>query len=100
MSVFCIVHFTCRKYWDLLIYFLILNIGNIVIQNFKLVLITVLLCYRYYAHIWRRQFRYMPLWYKGERTVKQPVFVSDVASAIVNAIRDPDSAGQVYQAVG
>lgn len=55
---------------------------------------------RYYSHMWRRQMRYMPLWYKGERTVKQPVFVSDVAQAIINAIRDPDSAGQVYQAVG
>ncbi|ALC45116.1 CG6020 [Drosophila busckii] len=55
---------------------------------------------RYYAHIWRRQFRSMPLWHKGERTVKQPVFVSDVAQAIVNAIKDPDSAGRIYQAVG
>ena len=55
---------------------------------------------RYYAHIWRRQFRAMPLWYKGERTVKQPVFVSDVAQAIMNCIKDPDTAGQVYQAVG
>jgi len=55
---------------------------------------------RYYAHVWRRQLRYFPLWYNGERTVKQPVHVSDVAQAIINAIRDPDSAGKVYQAVG
>ncbi|XP_023180136.2 NADH dehydrogenase [ubiquinone] 1 alpha subcomplex subunit 9, mitochondrial [Drosophila hydei] len=55
---------------------------------------------RYYAHIWRRQFRSMPLWHKGERTVKQPVFVSDVAQAIVNAAKDPDTAGRIYQAVG
>lgn len=55
---------------------------------------------RYYAHLWRRQLRFMPLWYKGERTVKQPVFVSDVAQAIINIIKDPDTAGQVYQAVG
>lgn len=55
---------------------------------------------RYYAHVWRRQIRSMPLWYKGERTVKQPVAVSDVAQAIVNAARDPDAAGKVYQAVG
>ncbi|XP_017862493.1 PREDICTED: NADH dehydrogenase [ubiquinone] 1 alpha subcomplex subunit 9, mitochondrial [Drosophila arizonae] len=55
---------------------------------------------RYYAHIWRRQFRSMPLWYKGERTVKQPVYVSDVAQAIVNAAKDPDTAGRIYQAVG
>lgn len=55
---------------------------------------------RYYAHIWRRQGRAMPLWYKGERTVKQPVFVSDVAQAIVNATKDPDAVGKVFQAVG
>uniref|UniRef100_A0A1L8EE22 NADH dehydrogenase [ubiquinone] 1 alpha subcomplex subunit 9, mitochondrial n=1 Tax=Haematobia irritans TaxID=7368 RepID=A0A1L8EE22_HAEIR len=55
---------------------------------------------RYYAHIWRRQFRSVPLWHKGERTVKQPVYVSDVAQAILNCAKDPDTAGQVYQAVG
>lgn len=55
---------------------------------------------RYYAHIWRRQFRAMPLWYKGERTYKQPIHCSDVAQGIVNAIKDSDSQGQTYQAVG
>lgn len=55
---------------------------------------------RYYAHIWRRQFRGMPLWYKGERTIKQPVFCSDVAQGIINAAKDPDTNGNVYQAVG
>ncbi|XP_058831213.1 NADH dehydrogenase [ubiquinone] 1 alpha subcomplex subunit 9, mitochondrial-like [Topomyia yanbarensis] len=55
---------------------------------------------RYYSHIWRRQFRAMPLWYKGERTIKQPVFCSDVAQGIINAIKDPDTQGKTYQAVG
>lgn len=55
---------------------------------------------RYYSHVWRRSFRIMPLWRKGELTIKQPVFVSDVASAIVKSITDPDAMGQVYQAVG
>lgn len=55
---------------------------------------------RYYAHIWRRQFRSMPLWHKGEKTIKQPVYVSDIAQGIINAIRDPETAGKVYQAVG
>lgn len=50
---------------------------------------------RYYAHIWRRQFRSMPLWHKGEKTIKQPVYVSDVAQGIINAIRDPETAGKV-----
>lgn len=55
---------------------------------------------RYYAHILRHQIHFMPLWYKGERTYKQPVFVSDIAQAIVNAAKDPDSAGKTYQGVG
>lgn len=33
-------------------------------------------------------------------TIKQPVYVSDVAQGIVNAARDPDTRCQVYQAVG
>uniref|UniRef100_A0A1L8E0I7 NADH dehydrogenase [ubiquinone] 1 alpha subcomplex subunit 9, mitochondrial n=2 Tax=Nyssomyia neivai TaxID=330878 RepID=A0A1L8E0I7_9DIPT len=55
---------------------------------------------RYYAHVWRRQLRWMPLWHKGEKTIKQPVFCSDLAQGIINAARDPDSAGKIYQAVG
>jgi NADH dehydrogenase (ubiquinone) 1 alpha subcomplex subunit 9 len=55
---------------------------------------------RYYSHIWRRTFRWMPLWHNGEKTIKQPVFCSDVAAGIVNAIKDPDAVGKVFQAVG
>uniref|UniRef100_A0A1B0DP10 NADH dehydrogenase [ubiquinone] 1 alpha subcomplex subunit 9, mitochondrial n=1 Tax=Phlebotomus papatasi TaxID=29031 RepID=A0A1B0DP10_PHLPP len=55
---------------------------------------------RYYAHVWRRQLRGMPLWHKGEKTIKQPVFCSDLAQGIVNAAKDPDTAGKVYQAIG
>jgi len=55
---------------------------------------------RYYAHFWRRMFNEVPLWHKGEKTVKQPVYVSDVAQGIINAIRDPDSAGKTYDVVG
>lgn len=54
----------------------------------------------YYAHLWRRQVRSLPLWQKGEKTVKQPVFASDVAQAIMNCIKDPGTAGKIYQAVG
>ena len=42
----------------------------------------------------------MPLWYKGERTIKQPVFVSDVAQGVVNAILERDTAGKTYECVG
>lgn len=55
---------------------------------------------RYYAHFWRRTLQLVPLWQRGENTIKQPVYVSDVAQAIVNAIKDPDTAGQIYEAVG
>lgn len=55
---------------------------------------------RYYANILRRQFRGVPLWHNGERTFKQPIHVSDIAQAIVNAAKDPDSAGKTYQGVG
>lgn len=54
----------------------------------------------HYAAFWRRQLRGMPLWKKGEETFKQPVFVSDVAQGILNASRDPDTNGQIYQAIG
>lgn len=55
---------------------------------------------RYYVHTWRRTAQFMPLWNKGEKTEKQPVHVSDVAAAIVAAIKDDDSIGKIYQAVG
>lgn len=42
----------------------------------------------------------MPLWKKGECTIKQPVHVSDFAAGIVSAIKDPDTAGKIFQAVG
>lgn len=55
---------------------------------------------RYYAHLWRRQVRGLPMWAKGEKTIKQPVYCSDVAQAIINAIKDPDAPGKTFQAVG
>lgn len=54
----------------------------------------------YYQHIFRRQLHFLPLWHNGEKTVKAPVFGGDVAQAIVNAARDPESAGKIYQGVG
>lgn len=55
---------------------------------------------RLYAHDWRSTNRKFALYKKGEETVKQPVFASDVASAIVAACKDPDAMGKIYQAVG
>lgn len=54
----------------------------------------------YYANLWRRQATGMPLWKKGEQTIKQPVFVSDVANGILSIARNPDTNGQTYQAIG
>jgi len=54
----------------------------------------------YYANFWRRNFYGMPLYKKGEHTVKQPVYVGDVATAVVNAIKDPESAGKAYDIAG
>ena len=42
----------------------------------------------------------MPLYRKGEHTVKQPVFVGDVARGVERAIQSADSAGQTYEALG
>ncbi|XP_026748292.1 NADH dehydrogenase [ubiquinone] 1 alpha subcomplex subunit 9, mitochondrial [Galleria mellonella] len=55
---------------------------------------------RSFASGWRIHGQLMPLYKNGLETVKQPVFVSDVAQGIVNAIRDLDTRCQVYQAVG
>ncbi|XP_046394030.1 NADH dehydrogenase [ubiquinone] 1 alpha subcomplex subunit 9, mitochondrial [Ischnura elegans] len=55
---------------------------------------------RYYNHVWRRTYRYLPLWKKGEETIKQPLAVSDLSTAIYNAIFDDDATGKVFQAVG
>jgi len=55
---------------------------------------------RYYVNTWRRAHGTLPLWKKGTETIKQPVFCSDVAEAVVNAIKDPDAVGKVFDAVG
>jgi NADH dehydrogenase (ubiquinone) 1 alpha subcomplex subunit 9 len=38
---------------------------------------------QYYNNIWRRRGKWMPLYRKGNETVKQPVYVADVAAGIV-----------------
>nr|KAG5693297.1 hypothetical protein BaRGS_011618 [Batillaria attramentaria] len=55
---------------------------------------------RYYASYWRRAHGTVPLWKKGEATIKQPVFVSDVAQGVLEAIKDPDAAGKTFELVG
>lgn len=42
----------------------------------------------------------MPLPMAGEGIWKQPVFVSDLAQGIINAIKEPQASGNTYEAVG
>lgn len=55
---------------------------------------------RYYANRWRRAHGTVPLWKKGTQTIKMPVFVSNVAEGIINAIQDPEAVGRTYEVVG
>ncbi|KAM9311009.1 NADH dehydrogenase [ubiquinone] 1 alpha subcomplex subunit 9, mitochondrial [Gastrophryne carolinensis] len=52
----------------------------------------------FYANM--RWFGGVPLIAYGKKTVKQPVYVSDVAKAILNIIKDPESAGKTYALAG
>lgn len=54
----------------------------------------------YYGGLWRRSSHSIPLWKKGELTVKQPVYSGDVATAVVNALKDPESAGKIFDIAG
>uniref|UniRef100_A0A8D3BV75 NADH dehydrogenase [ubiquinone] 1 alpha subcomplex subunit 9, mitochondrial n=1 Tax=Scophthalmus maximus TaxID=52904 RepID=A0A8D3BV75_SCOMX len=55
--------------------------------------------FNYYANM--RWFgNAVPLIALGKKTVKQPVHVVDVAKAIINAVRDPDTNGKTYAIVG
>uniref|UniRef100_A0A670XLS0 NADH dehydrogenase [ubiquinone] 1 alpha subcomplex subunit 9, mitochondrial n=1 Tax=Pseudonaja textilis TaxID=8673 RepID=A0A670XLS0_PSETE len=47
-----------------------------------------------------RRFGGVPMIGFGKKTVKQPVYVGDVARAIINTIKDPDSKGKTYALVG
>ncbi|NXN22897.1 NDUA9 dehydrogenase, partial [Nycticryphes semicollaris] len=52
----------------------------------------------HYANM--RWFGGVPLISLGKKTVKQPVYVVDVAKAIINAIQDPDAKGKTYALAG
>ncbi|XP_058138600.1 NADH dehydrogenase [ubiquinone] 1 alpha subcomplex subunit 9, mitochondrial [Dasypus novemcinctus] len=52
----------------------------------------------YFANI--RWFGGVPLISLGKKTVKQPVYVSDVSQGIVNTIKDPDARGKTFAFIG
>lgn len=56
--------------------------------------------FNYFSHMLRFHFNKMYLWNKGEGIYKQPVFSSDVAKGIVNAIFDNEVLGKTIDAVG
>ncbi|XP_062990469.1 NADH dehydrogenase [ubiquinone] 1 alpha subcomplex subunit 9, mitochondrial [Elgaria multicarinata webbii] len=56
------------------------------------------LFFNHYANM--RWFVGVPLIAFGKKTVKQPVYVVDVAKAIISAIKDPDSKGKTYTLTG
>jgi len=55
---------------------------------------------RYYSHFFRRTFTWIPLWHRGEKTIKQPVYVVDVANGVINALKDAETAGKTFDIVG
>jgi len=42
----------------------------------------------------------LPLFGRGELTVKQPIWMSDLVTGIMNSLYDPAAIGQTYEAVG
>jgi len=56
---------------------------------------------RYYANGWRRNMLGMvPLWKRGTKTVKRPVFCFNVAEGIANVLQDSSTDGATYECVG
>jgi len=56
---------------------------------------------RYLNSAWRRcYFGYYPYWKKGERTIKAPISVHDLATAVMHAFRTKHSSGETYQCTG
>ncbi|XP_022664511.1 NADH dehydrogenase [ubiquinone] 1 alpha subcomplex subunit 9, mitochondrial-like [Varroa destructor] len=55
---------------------------------------------RYYGAFYRRYYNCICLWGNGKGVYKAPVFVSDVAQAVVKAVLQKGNEGETYQAVG
>eukprot|EP00090_Calanus_glacialis_P006165 TRINITY_DN1483_c0_g1_i1.p1 TRINITY_DN1483_c0_g1~~TRINITY_DN1483_c0_g1_i1.p1 ORF type:complete len:443 (-),score=135.49 TRINITY_DN1483_c0_g1_i1:111-1397(-) len=55
----------------------------------------------HYFSRWRKSMsKGMPLFGKGEMTVKQPIWMSDLVTGIMNSLYDPAALGETYEAVG
>merc|ERR1712019_32707 len=50
---------------------------------------------------WRKNMKKgISLYGKGEMTVKQPIFRSDLVDGVMASLHDPNALGQIYEAVG
>jgi len=55
----------------------------------------------HYFSTWRRNMsKGMPLFGKGEMTFKQPIYMSDLVTGIMNSLYDPAAIGETYEAMG
>ncbi|XP_054153752.1 NADH dehydrogenase [ubiquinone] 1 alpha subcomplex subunit 9, mitochondrial-like [Oppia nitens] len=55
---------------------------------------------QYFARWQRRQYGKVPLFRGGFHSYKQPVFVKDVAQAVVQALQDPNAPANTYELFG
>jgi len=56
---------------------------------------------RYLNSTWRRSvWGYFALWKKGERTVKAPISVHDIATAVMHAFKSKHISGETFQCAG
>lgn len=54
----------------------------------------------YWMSRFRRNRMKIPVYGRGEMTIKQPIFHSDMVTGIMNSLYDPSAMGQIYEAVG
>ncbi|KAG8037102.1 hypothetical protein G9C98_004424 [Cotesia typhae] len=52
------------------------------------------------ASRWRKYFRGIPIVGKGETIIKQPLWAGDFGGGIAAIVKDPSTAGKIYQFVG
>lgn len=56
---------------------------------------------RYLCSAWRRcHFGYFPYWKKGEQTIKAPISVHDIATAVMHAFKSKHISGETFQCAG
>lgn len=54
----------------------------------------------YWMSIFRNKRFRLSLYGKGELSVKQPIWMTDLATGIMNSLHDPEAIGETYEAVG